>query len=138
MKDFAADVQAYLEVQGLVGQGTLWPSTIGAFHDETDRLVQIAEDSGPEPEVHASTGMGDSAATFPTIVVTVRGEPHERTETRDRAASIYDALHSLSGPTLGSTLYIQLRARSSEFARVYDDQRRPRYSMTYQATAAAV
>lgn len=138
MNDFAADVETYLEAQGLIGSATIWPSTIGGFHDETDRLVQIAEDSGPAPEVHAAQGLGSSAAAYPTVLVTVRGVPHERTETRDQAVAIYDALHSLAGATLGSARYIQIRARSSEFVRVYDDRLRPRYSMSYQATAAAV
>lgn len=137
MRDLAADVRAYLEAQSLVGQGTNWPSTIGGFNDESDRLVQIAEDAGPAPEVYAASGMGDAARAFPTVLVTVRGEPHQRTETRSQAAAIYDALHSLGG-TVGSSEYMQVRARASAFALVYDDRRRPRYSMSYQAAAAAV
>lgn len=138
MNDLAADVQTYLAAQGLVDGTTSWPSTLGQLHDESDRLVQIAEDVGDAPEVHASEGLGSAAFVRPAVLITVRGAPHERTEARAKAAAIYDELHALLDATLDADTYLQIRARSSEFARVYDDRMRPRYSMGYMATAAAV
>jgi hypothetical protein len=143
MRDLAADVQAYLEAEGLVDGTTDWPSTRGALYDEgadgqVDQIVQIAEDVGPAPEVHAAEGAGSEALTFPSVLVTVRGLPFDRDSARAKAAAIYEALHSLSGVTLGNGTYMQVRARSSEFARVFDKRSRPRFSMSYLATAAAV
>jgi hypothetical protein len=136
-------MQAYLAAAGLVDGDTGWPSTRGALYDETgsgqvDQIVQIAEDVGPAPEVHAAEGVGSAALVFPAILVTVRGLPNDRDGARVKAAAIYEALHSLSGVTLGNGIYMQVRARSSEFARVFDARSRPRFSMSYLATAAAV
>lgn len=138
MIDLAADVQAYLIAQGHVDGSTGWPSTRGALHDESDQMVQIATDIGPPPELPASEGLGSAALTHPAALVTVRGKAYKRDAAQAKAAEIHDALNGLLGATLGSTEYLNVRAAGSQFAQVFDDKARPRFSMSYRALAAAV
>lgn len=143
MRDMPQDVQSYLVAQGLVVDGQAsddndWSSTRGGGFDEIDRLVTITEDGGPTPQVPASSGLGSGALGFPGVQVRVRGRANERDTARTKAAAIYDALHGLSGATLGSAAYMLVHARTSEFALFYDERSRPNYTMSYQATVAQV
>jgi len=137
--DLAADVQSYLEDSGLVDGTTGWPSTRGRVHDESERLVAVASDVGPTPEVHADEGLGSAALTMPTVQVRVRGSAADaRDDVYAKARAIYDALQSLSGATLGAATYMQISARASSFAEFYDDRERLNLTMSYLATAVAV
>ena len=138
MNDLVADVQTYLASLGLVDGSTAWPSTRGRMHDESDQLVGIAEDVGLDPEVPADEGLGSAALYRPGCQVRVRGLADDRDTTFAKAKAIHDALHGITGAEMGSNTYMLVRARASAFARFYDDQSRPNYTMSYLATVAAV
>lgn len=137
MNDFELDVQTYLVAQGLVDGTTPWQSVRGKIIPNPDRIVVITADVGPTPEIHAASGLGSGALRRPNVQVLVRGEPNERDAARAKAADIFDALHALSGPTMNSNVYVMVRARASNFAQIEDDQSRPIFTMSYEATEAA-
>jgi hypothetical protein len=138
MNDLVADVQAYLVSLGLVDGSTGWPSTRGAMHDEADQIVGVAEDVGPEPEVPAAEGLGSAALYRPAVQVRVRAAADDRDAAFAKAKAIHEALHGLTGVAMGGNTYMLVRARSSAFARFYDERSRPNYTMSYLATVAAV
>jgi len=106
MADAVTDVQTFLQGQGLVDGSTDWPSIRRKMHDESDRLVMIAEDGGPRPEMPASSGVGSAAVYMLGVLVTVRGLPDESDPAADQAEQIRRALHGERDVVIGSRTYI--------------------------------
>lgn len=130
------DVQSYLEDQGLTDDD--WPSA-WLRHDESDQLVLITADGGPQMEVPAAEGLGSAALMRPAVLVTVRGEHRDAYAPYEKILAIRDALHGLTDVTMGSTRYMLVRARVPEPAGpMLDDSGRPEYTMSFIATADAV
>lgn len=131
-----ADVQDYLIEQGLVDN--LWPSA-WLRHDESDQLVLITADGGPQMEIARASGIGSAALMRPAVLITVRGEHRDADGPYTKILAIRDALHGLADVVMGSTTYMLVRARVPEPAGpMLDDSGRPEYTMSFIATADAV
>ena len=127
------DVQAYLIEQGVIGGSTDWPTTLRRSHDGTPRLVVLRGDAGPQPELPAETGIGDSAIGDPGVHVTVRGAPDEAPEAEAKAREIIDHLHGLFAVEMGSTEYMRVTALTPEPVDVgVDDRARPIFTVAFR------
>lgn len=128
-----ADLQAYLEDQGLIGGSSGWPFTRRVLHDGSDQLVILTEDGGGRPEIHADTGIGDMACQDPAVQVRVRGEPHDHDTAHDKAEEILRAVHGLRGAMLGSTEYVRVASQTSEPIYIGQDaKRRPEFTLSFR------
>ena len=129
-----ADVQTYLEAQGLIGGSSGWTSLRRIITDgdgDLDKLVSIAEDGGETPEIKASSGIGDAAIGKPAVLITVRGEPYEGDAAQAKAAAIVLALSGLTG-TVGAGSYLVINARTTEPVFVgYDERMRPHHTIGF-------
>lgn len=125
------DVIAYLDAQGVLDGSTGWPSSPRLVHDDSDRLVTIAEDAGPAPEL--AGGSFDGASKFEGVRVVVRGAPFEGDLAAARAVLIRDALHGLTATALGSTTYEGVWSLTSSPAWIgYDGNSRPEFSLSFR------
>lgn len=137
MSDFEKDVQTYLGAQQIIDGQTGWPSTIGGSHDESDRLVVLNPDAGPDPEVPASEGLGSAALEWSVVHIRVRSGLDGRDEAKTKALAIRTALHGLQGTDVGDTTVMTMRALGN-LAFVPDGNARPNFTLTYVATVAQV
>ena len=129
------DVYAYLEDQGLAGGSTDWDLLRRREMDDPveDQLVIVSEDaSQSDPEMFASSGIGDSAEFDIGVHVTVRGEAWNGDSSAAKALEIHTALHGLLDTEVGSTTYIRVRARTAEPVFVgFDDTGRPNHTIAF-------
>jgi len=135
------DVFSYLEAQGIAGGSTLWALLRRRETDEPDteqQLVVVAEDGGPEPEIPATEGIGDSALYDVGVLITVRAAAWDGDASAAKAKEIFDALHGKRGVTVGATTYIRVRCRSTEPIFVgFDDRGRPHHTLALLLLKAA-
>lgn len=134
-----ADVQAYLEAQTLIGGATGWGSVRRLVHDQTDKLVVITEDGGPQSPIDAASGLGSGAVDQIGVQVLVRGEPRDSDAAQAKADAILEQLHSLKDESLNGTVYIAVRSRTPEpvfFG--FDGNERPQFTTSFLAAVAAV
>jgi hypothetical protein len=129
-----ADVQSYLETQGIIGGSTGWVSSRRRLHDgdgSLDKIVVVTEDGGGTPEFKASSGLGDAAIKRPAVQVMVRGEEWDSDASLAKAQAIFTALHSVTG-TIGAGSYLGVHARTSEpiFAG-FDERGRPLHTISF-------
>lgn len=108
-----SDLFTYLESEGIAGGVTSWGLVRRRMHDDQDQLVALTEDGGPMPEIGATEGIGDSAVTDPSVLVSVRGAPWDGDAAQAKAEEVMEALHGLLGVTLGSTRYDRIAANTA-------------------------
>lgn len=132
------DVFAFLANQNIAGGATGWSLLRRKIMDGTgvnDQLVVVSEDGGSTPEIHAASGMGDSALADPGVIVTVRAKKDESDASLTKANEVLAALHGRLSQTLVSsgTVYFRVRAQTAEpvFAG-YDDQGRPMHTIAFR------
>lgn len=127
-----ADVQTFLVAQGLVDGSTGWPSVRRFKHDDSDQLVVITEDGGREPELPASSGIGDAALGDPAVHVMVRAGALDSDAAGAKAQAILDALHGHQG-SVGSTTPLRVQSRTAEpiFAG-FDENNRPEFTTSFR------
>jgi len=131
-----ADVIAYLAATGLVDGSTSWTSSPRLVHDEVDRLVVVAEDGGPAPELGG--GSFDGPIRTEGVRVVVRGSCYEGDAAAAKATEIRDALHGLAGETLGATRYEGVWAMTSAPVWIgFDENRRPEFSTGFRLMSPA-
>jgi hypothetical protein len=134
-----ADLQTYLDDQGIIDGSTDWPSVRRRLHDGTvaepvNQLVVLTEDGGPQPETPADEGMGDCAWRFPTVQVRVRGDRLDSDAAEAKAQEIYDALHGQLGVTMGEVEYAGVHALSEPLFIGFDEKGRPEFTFSVQMT----
>ena len=133
-----ADVQTYLEAQGIIGGVTGWKSLRRAIVDgpgdlpsDFDQMVSIREDGGFAAEVKAAQGIGDAAIGRPAVLVTVRAKKADGDASGAKAQEIFSALNSLIG-TIGDGSYLVVNARTSEPVFVgFDERGRPLHTIGF-------
>lgn len=131
------DLQTYLQAQGLVDGDTEWVSTRHQPHDGQDRLVTIAADGGPSPEVGASQGLGSAAARTPGVQVRCRAEAGNGDAAETKAREILDQLAGRTGVTMDETYYWGIEAVTSDPLPVgADDNNRPEFSISFRCQTA--
>ena len=131
-----ADVQTYLEAQGIIGGATGWKSlrraiVDGPGDDSFDQLVSIREDGGFAAEVKAAEGIGDAAIGRPAVLLTVRAKKADGDASGAKAQEIFSALNSFIG-TMGVGYYLVVNARTSGpvFAG-FDERGRPLHTIGF-------
>ena len=131
----AADVQAYLDAQGITGGA--WPSVLRRTHDGSNQLVVLTEDGGAPPETSAAAGIGSSALGSPRVQVRVRGAPWDGNGSEAKAAEILEKLRGRQALTMGGTLYMLVAALTFEPVFMgYDDNGRPEHTVSFDLTRA--
>jgi hypothetical protein len=132
-----ADVQAYLGTLSpeVIDGSTEWPSVRRRVNDALGhQLVVITEDGGAEPETPSASGIGDSALAEPAVQIRVRGEPWDGDGALAKAQEIYDALNGLLGVTMGSTIYMRVKAQTAEPVFIgFDTRGRPEFTVSFSA-----
>ena len=131
-----SDVVSYLAALDIVDGSSDWPSVRGVLHDASDRLVAVRNDGGPQPEIGAAEGLGSAAFRDPRVHLTVRGGPHDRDSTDDKAQEIYDALHGLMATTLGATQYDRIVAETTPIEVGQDENARPIHTVAFRLAVA--
>ncbi|MFP3947153.1 MAG: minor capsid protein [Longimicrobiales bacterium] len=132
-----SDLQTYLAAQGIVDGDTDWVSTRHQPHDGQARLVTIAVDGGPAPEVGTSQGLGSAAARNPGVQVRCRGRAGKGDEAEAKAREILDHLHGRTGVTMDGTRYWGIEAVTSDPIEVgADDNNRPEFSISFRCQTA--
>lgn len=132
------DVQDYLQAQSLVDGGTGWTSLRGAVRDIVHQLVTLSADAGPTPEFPADDGLGSAAVDDVGVLARVRAEPWDQDAASAKAGEIRAALHGLTDVTLGSTIYLRVRALTPEpVGPMYDDDHRPIYTIAFRLMRSA-
>ena len=133
------DVYAYLEDQGIAGGSTEWDLSRRREMDSpvADQLVVVSEDaSQTEPEMPASSGIGDSAEFDIGVHITVRGEAWDGDSSAAKALEIHTALHGLLDTEIGSTTYIRVKARTAEPVFIgFSDNGRPSHTVAFSLLA---
>jgi hypothetical protein len=130
-----ADVQAYLESGGLIGESTEWPSVRRRVHDNSDRLVILTEDGGTPPPLYATQGLGESSSATVGVQVRVRGAPWLSDEALALGRAITAALHSLAGIAIGSQTYEVVTALTADPVFIgFDEKGRPEFTMSFRLT----
>lgn len=133
-----SDVQAYLQAQGLVDGATDWPSVRRRVHDQSNRLVVLTEDGGPEPEIPRAEGLGSGAMKVPGVQVLVRGDPWDGDAALAKARAIHDALHGLAGVTMGEATYSGVRAMTPEPVFLgFEENGRPQFTVAFRLLTTA-
>jgi len=132
------DLGSYLLAEGLVDDVD-WTLVYRNMSDEVpDKVVVLTEDGGPDPEIPADAGIGDSAMKDLGIQVMVRGAPWASDETLAKAVEILGSLHGMLNVTLGSTEYLRVIARSGEPAFAgFDERGRPHHSASFLCLTGA-
>ena len=131
-----ADVQTYLEAQGIIGGVTGWKSmrraiVDGPGDDTFDQLVSIREDGGFAAEVKAAQGLGDAAIGRPAVHITVRAKKAKSSASEAKAAEVFSALNSFIG-TMGESSYLVVNARTSCPVFVgFDERGRPLHTIGF-------
>lgn len=129
------DVFAYLQAQTIGGTTSDWALLRRRMLDDSTaaQALAVQEDGGPEPEMPAAEGIGDSALAEAGVLVTVRAKAWDGDASRAKAQAVIDVLHGLRGVQLAgntSRTYLAVRALTSEpvFAG-FDDQGRPKHTV---------
>lgn len=126
------DVQGYLVAEGLVDGVTSWPSCRRMVHDDSDALVVITEDGGPQPEIPAAQGVGSAALAELGVQVLVRGNPGDSDEASAKALAIHRLLHGLRGSDLNDLGYRKIRAMTAGPVFIgFDETNRPQFTSSF-------
>lgn len=130
---FVADVQSFLESEGVIGGVTGWASIRRRVLDDVDQIVVFTEDGGLEPEQPAAQGIGDNATTDPAVQVYVRGAPWDGDSASAKALAIFDKLQGQRDAQIGSSKYIRVQARTSEPTFLgFDERGRPELTISFR------
>lgn len=131
-----ANVVGYLAALDIVDGSSDWTSVRGTLYDGTDRLVAVRNDGGGTPEIGAAEGLGSAAFRDPRIHFTIRGEPHDRDATEDKAQEIFDALHGLMDTTMGAVRYERIVAETTPIEVGQDGNERPIHTVAFRLAVA--
>lgn len=125
------DVRAFLQSEGLIDGSTGWESHPRYMPDDQDKVVAIFEDGGPAPDPVADAGIGADASQYSGAQIRVRDAEYQHDTAYAKAKTILDKLHAVpGGQAMGSGLYEGVFAATSEpIGPMYDDQRRPVYTV---------
>ena len=128
------DVYARLESEAIAGSSTDWSLFRRRLNDSAQQQVVLTEDGGFEPETWSAEGIGDSALEEPAIQVRVRGNPWDRDGAYAKAMEVMRSLHSILRETVGETIYLRIKAQTSEPVFIgFDEKGRPGFTQSFRA-----
>jgi hypothetical protein len=101
----------------------------GFMPDEPDALVAIFEGPGYPPEQAMTLSAGQQIMRNDGLQVFVRSARMEDSSTyyedaKTKASSVYTLLHNMAGQTVGTTIVMDVQARSSPYLLSRDENNR--------------
>jgi len=98
---------------------------VGIIPEETVPSIGVLDSPGQPPE-------GISDIDYPSVQITILGEPFKYTETYALADTVKNLLHQQGGQTINGTWYLGIWADNDPIFLGLDEKNRPEFSINFR------